>query len=531
MHDGAWHSARVTVYRSSLPDVVIPDTTLTPLVLAPAQSQPERLAFVDGSDGRTFTYAETHRIVHRMAGGFQARGVRPGVVVALMAPNCPEYAFVFHAVALAGGTLTTINPTYTEEEVRYQLLDSGAAHLVVPEAFLPVAQSATTGTSVDDLIVMGVGSGTPGITALADVDAEPIEQVPVDVHTHVVVMPYSSGTTGLPKGVMLTHRNLVANVLQVSEPLALTDPLDQVALAVLPFFHIYGMQVLMNSLLANGKTIITMPRFDLARALQLIQEQAVTRFFVVPPIALALAKHPIIDDYDLSSLRYVMSGAAPLGADVQEAAARRLGCTFSQGYGMTELSPVSHLSDPRGAADGTSGTPIPNTQARLVDPETLADVVAGEVGELWVRGPQVMSGYLNNPQATADMITPDGWLRTGDLAVVDEHGNMTVVDRLKELIKVNAFQVAPAELEALLLTHPDINDAAVIGVPDAECGEVPKAFVVVRPGATLSAEQVQDFVRQHVATYKQVRFVEFVESVPKSASGKILRRMLRDANR
>ena len=525
----------MTVYRSPLPDVVIPDITLTSLVLAPASTHPDRLALVDGSDGREFTYAQVNRITHRMAGGFAVRGVRPGTVVALMAPNCPEYAFVFHAVALAGGTLTTINPTYTAEEVRFQLLDSGASHLVVPGAFLSVAQDAITGTRVDDLIVIGEvpdgAAGVTGVTALAEVDAEPIEQVSVDPRTHIVVMPYSSGTTGLPKGVMLTHRNLVANVLQIVEPLVLPDPQDQVALAVLPFFHIYGMQVLMNSLLANGKTIVTMPRFDLARALQLIAERSVTRFFVVPPIALALAKHPMIDDYDLSSLRYIMSGAAPLGADIQEAAARRLGCFFSQGYGMTELSPVSHVSDPRGSTAGSSGRPIPNTEARLVDPATLSDVVAGEVGELWVRGPQVMVGYLNNPQATADMITSDGWLRTGDLAVVDDSGSLTVVDRLKELIKVNAFQVAPAELEALLLTHPDIVDAAVIGIPDSESGEVPKAYVVVRPGQSLTAEQVQDFVRQHVATYKQVRVVEFVESVPKSASGKILRRMLRDASR
>jgi 4-coumarate--CoA ligase len=516
----------VTVYHSPWPDVVIPDVALTGIVLAPAQTHPDRVALVDGSDGREFTYGDAHRIVHRMAGGFQVRGVRPGTVVALMAPNCPEYAFVFHAVAVAGGTLTTINPAYTAEEVRFQLLDSGASIIVVPAAFLPTARDAMEGTSVSDVIV--IGDAEAGTTSLSEVDTDPIDQVPIDAATHVVVMPYSSGTTGLPKGVMLTHRNLVANVLQISDPLAFTDEDDRVALAVLPFFHIYGMQVLMNGLLANGKAIVTLPRFDLARVLELIQERAVTRFFVVPPIALAMAKHPVIDNYDLSSLRYVMSGAAPLGADVQEAAAARLGCVFSQGYGMTELSPVAFLSDLAHPAAGASGRAIPNTEGRLVDPQTLTDVPRGEVGELWIRGPQVMVGYLNNPEATNDMITPDGWLRTGDLAVVDADDNMTVVDRLKELIKVKGFQVAPAELEALLLTHPSIMDAAVIGVPDEEAGEVPKAFIVVRPGDDLSADHVQDFVSQHVATYKQVRVVEFVDSVPKSASGKILRRMLRD---
>ena len=303
---------------------------------------------------------------------------------------------------------------------------------------------------------------------------------------------------------------------------------DEVALAVLPFFHIYGMQVLMNGLLAQGVTIITVPRFDLEQVLGLIQDQRVTRFFAVPPIVLALAKHPLVDSYDLSSLRQIFSGAAPLSAELALEAGARVGCEVVQGYGMTEMSPVSHLTPPGQFKAGTCGVTVPNAECRIVDPVTGADQPVDGEGELWVRGPMVMKGYLNNPEATALTVDADGWLHTGDIGAIDADGHMTIVDRVKELIKVKGFQVAPAELEALLLTHPSIADAAVIGIPDEESGEVPRAFIVVKPQQSLTADEVTDFTRQHVATYKVVHDVVFTEAIPKSASGKILRRMLRD---
>ena len=297
---------------------------------------------------------------------------------------------------------------------------------------------------------------------------------------------------------------------------------------MLPFFHIYGMQVLMNGLLAQGVTIITVPRFDLEQVLGLIQDQRVTRFFAVPPIVLALAKHPLVDSYDLSSLRQIFSGAAPLSAELALEAGARVGCEVVQGYGMTEMSPVSHLTPPGQFKAGTCGVTVPNAECRIVDPVTGADQPVDGEGELWVRGPMVMKGYLNNPEATALTVDADGWLHTGDIGAIDADGHMTIVDRVKELIKVKGFQVAPAELEALLLTHPSIADAAVIGIPDEESGEVPRAFIVVKPQQSLTADEVTDFTRQHVATYKVVHDVVFTEAIPKSASGKILRRMLRD---
>ncbi len=512
------------IYRSPLADVDIPDTTVTHHVLRRAAEVPDRPALIDGPSGRAYTYAQLAAMIASFAGGLAARGLGPGDTIALMSPNIPEYAVAFHGAAVAGVAVSTVNPTYTADEVRFQLQDSGALLLVTVALFVDTAREAIAGTDVTDIVVIGEApEGTLPVTALF---GAPLEQVPVDLDDHVVVLPYSSGTTGLPKGVMLTHRNLVANLCQIEGGLAVED--DEVALAVLPFFHIYGMQVLMNGLLAQGVTIITVPRFDLEQVLGLIQDQRVTRFFAVPPIVLALAKHPLVDSYDLSSLRQIFSGAAPLSAELALEAGARVGCEVVQGYGMTEMSPVSHLTPPGQFKAGTCGVTVPNAECRIVDPVTGADQPVDGEGELWVRGPMVMKGYLNNPEATALTVDADGWLHTGDIGAIDADGHMTIVDRVKELIKVKGFQVAPAELEALLLTHPSIADAAVIGIPDEESGEVPRAFIVVKPQQSLTADEVTDFTRQHVATYKVVHDVVFTEAIPKSASGKILRRMLRD---
>jgi 4-coumarate--CoA ligase len=283
----------------------------------------------------------------------------------------------------------------------------------------------------------------------------------------------------------------------------------------------------MSYIPAGGGTLVTLPRFDLESVLRLAQEHRMQRLFVVPPIVLALARHPLVDAFDLSALELVLSGAAPLGPDLEAACASRLGCEVVQGYGMTEMSPVSHFTPAGRQRRGAAGLTVPNTLCRIVDPATGADCAPDQTGELWVKGPQVMLGYLNNPEATA-AILQDGWLRTGDLARLDADGYLFIVDRIKELIKVKGFQVPPAELEALLVAHPDVADAAVIGLPDEECGEVPVAFVVRAAGADPSPEELQAFVAGHVASYKQLRRVGFVDAIPKSPSGKILRRILRD---
>ena len=511
------------IHHSPLPPVEIPDVPLTTFVLRHAARLADKPALIDGPTGRTLTYAQLDAAVRSLAGGLVARGFAKGEVLALMAPNIPEYAVVFHGVAMAGGTITTVNPTYTEREVHHQLTDAGATLLVTVPMFLEVARAGAVGTGVTEIFVLGEAEGATPATALFG--APLAEQVPV-AGDDVVALPYSSGTTGLSKGVMLTHRNLVANVAQTLGPAELTG--DDVFMAVLPFFHIYGMQVLMNCGLAAGGTVITMPRFELEPFLRLHQDYGITRSFVAPPIVVALAKHPAVDTYDLSKVVQVFSGAAPLSAELALEAGARLGCEVVQGYGMTELSPVSHLTPMGQFKPGSTGVTAPNTETMIVDPASGESLGLDADGEVWVRGPQVMKGYLNNPTATAATIDDDGWLHTGDVGHIDAEGHLYVVDRLKELIKFKGFQVPPAELEALLLTHPGVADAAVIGVPDDEAGEIPAGFVVLKPGHEATEAEIMAFVAGQVATYKQLRRVTFIDAVPKSASGKILRRMLRD---
>ncbi len=511
------------VFASPLPDVEIPDVPLTEYVLAKAGALGDKPALIDGPSGRTITYAALAAGVRSLAGGLVARGFSTGSTLALMSPNIPEYAVIFHGVAMTGGTITTINPTYTEAEVHKQLLDSHASILVTIPMFLEVATKAAAGTEVTDVFVLGEAEGARPVTELFG--APLAEQVPVQ-GDDVVVLPYSSGTTGVNKGVMLSHRNLVANVAQVLGAADIRE--DELFIAVLPFFHIYGMQVLMNTGLRAGATIVTMPRFDLEEFLRLHQDHGITRSFVAPPIVVALAKHPMVDQYDLSKLEQVFSGAAPLSAELALECGARLGCEVVQGYGMTELSPVSHLTPPGMFKPGSCGVTAPNTETKIVDPVTQAELGVDEDGEVVVRGPQVMLGYLGNQAATDAMLEKDGWLHTGDIGHIDADGHLYVVDRLKELIKYKGFQVPPAELEALLLTHPAVADAAVVGLPDEEAGEIPVAHVVLRPGAEATPEEIQEFVAGQVAHYKQVRRVIITDAIPKSASGKILRRVLRD---
>src|SRR3712207_1629553 len=528
---------------SRFPDVEIPDVSVPEFVLAAGREKPDAPALIDGLRGDVITHGQLAAYVDRVAAALHARGLRKGDVVAMFCPNTPWYPVVFHGIAAAGCVMSPINSLYTPDEIAFQLRDSGAKILITVSPFLDRALAAVEESPVGEVVVMDGAEGHASLVDLLSTDA-PSVQVDIDPADDLVTLPYSSGTTGLPKGVMLTHRNLVANVAQCRPLIQLGA--DERIIAVLPFFHIYGLTVLMNQGLAWGGAVVTLPRFDLEDFLRTIQEHKITRAFVAPPILLALAKHPLVDQYDLSSLTSITSGAAPLDEQLALAAERRLrkgadsGVTGAQGYGMTELSPVSHTTPDLGAEPpgvpagsvpkGSVGFAVPNSECRLVDPATGQDAATGERGELWVRGPNVMKGYLNNPGATAETIDAEGWLHTGDVAIVDENGCYTVVDRVKELIKNKGYQVAPAELEAVLISHPEIADAAVIGVPDKESGEeLPKAFVVRSPGSALTQEAVMEYMAGKVAPHKKIRIVEFIEAVPKSAAGKILRKDLRPA--
>ncbi|MEU7531376.1 4-coumarate--CoA ligase family protein [Saccharothrix sp. NPDC042600] len=513
------------VFRSPFPDVEVPDVSLHELLFADLGDRADRVALVDGSSGASLTYRQLAGAVDRLAAALAERGIGKGDVVGILSPNTPYYAVVFHGILRAGATATTINALYTADEVAHQLADAGAKMLFTVSVLLPNAAAGAAKAGVTDVVVLDRAEGYPNLTELL-ASTGPAPEVAVDPED-LAVLPYSSGTTGRAKGVMLTHRNLVANIVQC-QPLLKVDGQTRI-LAVLPFFHIYGMQVLMNNGLYVGATVVTMPKFDLPEFLRVIQDHRTNRVYIAPPVAVALAKHPLVDQYDLSAIDTIFSGAAPLDVDLAAAVAKRLGCRVSQGYGMTEMSPVSHAI-PDGRDDisvGTVGVIAPNMECRFVDPATGEDVGVGERGELWCRGPNVMKGYLNNPDATAVTLDDEGWLHTGDVGVIDENGLVSIVDRVKELIKYKGYQVPPAELEALLLTHEEIADAAVVGVRDEEGEEVPKAFVVLQPGSSLDATGVMDFVAAQVAPHKKVRVVEFIEAIPKSASGKILRKDLR----
>jgi 4-coumarate--CoA ligase len=520
--------------RSTFADVEIPNISVYDFLFGSLdQTELAGNALIDGTTGATTTYGELVAQINAVAGALAARGVDSTTTVGLLCPNSPAFAVVFHSLLRLGAIVTTINSLYTAEEITGQLNDAGATWLITVSPLLAGAEEAakTVGIGADQLIVLDGAEGHPSMRDLLMQQATPPE-VSFDPATHIAVLPYSSGTTGHPKGVMLTHRNLVANVAQSFGTIGIEH--GEVVLAVLPFYHIYGLTVLLNFALKTRSALVTMPRFDLPEFLRIIQDQKCTWVFIAPPIAVALAKHPLVDQFDLSSVKAVFSGAAPLDANLAGAVATRLNTTVRQGYGMTELSPVSHVIplDRDDISLDNIGLALPNMESKLVDPETGEEIpipVAGvsEPGELMCKGPNVMVGYLGNDEATRAMLQPDGWLHTGDIATVDSNGVYKIVDRLKELIKYKGYQVAPAVLEAVLLRHPKVADSAVIGVKDDEGQEIPKAFVVIQSGEELTEDEVMEFVAGQVAPHEKVRRVEFIDVIPKSTAGKILRKDLR----
>ena len=512
-------------YRSPYPDITVPNVTLTEQVLAKAGQMPDAIAMADGITGRTITYGSLLDQIRKTDAGLAARGIKKGDVVSIWSPNLPEWPIAFFAVIRLGGIVHTSNPVSTPEELAFQLADGGVKLLITVNALSEKARAAIaeSGRAIE-LVTFDDAPDSPTLASIM-VDAEP-PAVTIDPANDIAALPYSSGTTGLPKGVMLVHRSIVAQLNQIDAIESVEMP---ALLGVLPFFHIYGMVIIMMHGLMRGATIVTMPKFEFEPFLKVLSTWPITSAHIVPPIVVALGKHPLVDNYKFPHLKYIFSGAAPLGPELTETVEKRLNIKIRQGYGMTEASPATHYTVAGEERVGAVGKLMPSTEGRIVSPETGKDVPTGQPGEVWVRGPQVMKGYLNNAEATAKTVDADGWLHTGDIGVMDSDGYLTVVDRLKELIKVKGFQVAPAELESLLLKHPKIADVAVIPVADEESGEVPKAIVV--PKGPLTADEVMSFLLPHVAHYKRVRQVAFVDAIPKSPSGKILRRILVERER
>ncbi|MES9509238.1 4-coumarate--CoA ligase family protein [Streptomyces sp. NPDC000609] len=523
----------VHVFHSDYPAVPALDLPIHDAVLGEATTAyGDTVALIDGTDDTSaLTYRQLDTFHRRIAAGLAAAGLRKGDVLALHSPNTSAYPAVFFGATRAGATVTTVHPLATAEEFAKQLRDSSARWIVTVSPLLDTArEAAALAGSIEQILVCDRAGGHASVLDLLATTA-PEPHIALDPGEDVAALPYSSGTTGTPKGVMLTHRSMATNLEQL-RPFVPMGPGDRI-LAVLPFFHIYGLTALMNAPLRMGATVVVLPRFDLGQFLAAIEKHRITGLYVAPPIVLALAKHPSVDQYDLSSLEYVVSAAAPLDAALAAACSQRLGLPpVRQAYGMTELSPGTHVV-PLAAENpppGAVGRLLPSTEMRIAPlGDDTEDAPAGTDGEILIRGPQVMKGYLGRPEATADMIDADGWLHTGDIGRVDADGWLFVVDRVKELIKYKGYQVAPADLEALLLTHPSVADAAVIGVYDDEGNEVPKAYVVRQPSAPdLTADDLMAYVAERVAPYKKVRRLEFADAIPRATSGKILRRELRD---
>lgn len=527
--------------KSIYPDVQIPDTDIWSLWLGQPRPYPEdHTLFVEGDTGRSYTLAQLRESSIAFGKGLKHQFKwAKGDVLGFFSANDIDVPVTNFGLHWAGGVASPANPTYTVEELARQLKDSGAKALLTQKAFLPSATKAAelVGLPLDRIILLGNERDETGKfrhwTEITAKDAWIQPKRTAVSSKDLAFLVYSSGTTGLPKGVMLTHANIVANSQQFTrfDVRALSWDTDA-QLGVLPFFHIYGLSVVVNITLFTGAKCVVMPKFDLERACQLIQDHQISFLYVPPPIVLALGKHPIVDKYDLASLRYINSGAAPLSKHLVEAVWNRLRIGVKQGYGLSETSPTTHtqLIDEFWKFQGSVGKLVPNMQAKIVDPEGN-EVPAGQTGELLLKGPNVFGGYWQRPELNKDSFTEDGWYRTGDVVYVDKRGNFYITDRIKELIKYKGFQVPPAELEEILVGREDIADACVIGVWDEERQtEVPRAYVVVKAGSDETEERAKDIIEwlaAKVAPPKRLRGgLRFAKEIPKSASGKILRRVL-----
>ncbi|KAJ3337027.1 hypothetical protein HDU93_001746 [Gonapodya sp. JEL0774] len=512
--------------------------------------------FIDSLTGRTLTLLELRDRIDYLARALVDSkapwgGWRKSEVIALFSPNHIEYPVALWAGLRAGGVVTTMNPGYTATEVAFQLRDSHSKAIVTTTAQLPVAIAACRSSNIPSSHIIVIDA--PGVTYLFEGQTfltivglvekgkalKPTPRVKVNTEETALLM-YSSGTTGRSKGVESSHRNIITNVLQVAADGTGMALAGDTIVGVLPFYHCYGLTYTVHWAVYSGLRNVVFGQFKLETFLEAVAKYKVNVAHLVPPIMIQLAKNPIVEKADFSSLRWIISGAAPMAGELGVEVRQRCGVQIKQAWGMTELSPVSTVEPCGRVVDGSVGVLLPNQEAKIVDPETLKELGYNEEGELLVRGPNRMKGYLNNAKANAETITADGFLRTGDLAVVDENGVFYIRDRLKELIKVKGFQVAPAELEGLLLTHDAVADCAVIPIEDAYSGEAPKAFVVLKPAyLTTSASEkkalIQSILKKvhaDLAKHKHITGgVELLEAIPKTASGKILRRTLRDMER
>ncbi|XP_069685505.1 uncharacterized protein [Periplaneta americana] len=533
------------IVKSAYPDIPLPAMSLPEYVWSRIEEWPDKVAIECAVTGRHYRYAEARELSRRFAASLHRIGLQPGDTIAIIMPNSPEWPIVILGALEAGIVATTVNPSYTADEMSQQLRDSKAkavvtismSHSTVVKALKMVAGKT------NPLVIMAPGFEQGSELPAGTINLMELLQDGIDTSgvrfcgniDDVAVVPYSSGTTGLPKGVMISQRNLTAACEQLNnrEELRCSQPAvgshQDIWPAILPFYHMFGMCAVMMSSMRHGVKLVTLPKFEPKLLINILEQYDIQTLCVVPPLVLFMASHPALKPEHLRSLTRVISAAAPLGRHDIERFLEKApkSANVIQGYGMTETTSAMTLMERDDTNYEAVGRPIPNTQMKIMHLETGVNLGQREVGEICVRGPQNMIGYFNRPDVTAETIDADGWLHTGDTGYYDDEGKLYIVDRTKELIKVKGFQVAPAELEEILRSHPQIEDAAVIGIPDERAGEIPKAFVV--PKGKISEEDVKKFVAEKVSEYKHLKGgVEFISSIPKSQTGKILRRLLKE---
>ncbi|KIL44640.1 long-chain-fatty-acid--CoA ligase [Jeotgalibacillus soli] len=518
-----------------------------------AKNYPEKMAI--HFMGKEFSYKEVNESSLKMAKYLQDIGVEKGDRVAIMLPNTPASVIAYYGILFAGGVVVQTNPLYTEREIEYQMKDSGAKVIITLDILFPRVSKVFKNTSLEHMIITGIKDFLPfpknfiypfiqkkqyGITVKVEhsgsnhllteilkISSPTPKEQSFNFEEDIAIIQYTGGTTGFPKGVMLTHKNLIANASMCDAWLYKNKKGEESILGILPFFHVYGMTTVMILSVMQGYKMILLPKFDVETTLKTIHKQRPTIFPGAPTIYIGILNHPELSKYDLSSVESCLSGSAPLPVEVQEKFEQVTGGKLVEGYGLTESSPVTHANfiwDQK-RIKGSVGVPWPDTDSRILSMETGEPLPPGEIGEIIVKGPQIMKGYWNQPEETAATIR-DGWLHTGDLGYMDEQGFFYVVDRKKDMIIAGGFNIYPREIEEVMYEHPAVQEIVTVGVPDTYRGETVKAFIVLKQGHHTTEEELDEYARQHLASYKVPRIYEFRDELPKTAVGKILRRKL-----